>query len=65
MVDIPTGDYVVEFLDGNDIPIENTNVVLPSMAEALNRVKDTAPQVGALGWRVYRCVARSDDKERW
>ena len=64
-MDVPYGDYVVLFLDAGGGVMEGATVVVPTITAAVERVKDTAPVVGAAGWLVLRCVARSDDKERW
>lgn len=64
-MDVPYGDYVVLFLDAGGLVMEDATVVVPTLTAAVERVKDSAPVVGAAGWRVFRCVARSEDKERW
>ena len=65
MVDLPLGDYVVLFLDAGDVVMQGSTVVVPTLAAALERVDVTGHDISAAGWMVLRCVARSDDKERW
>lgn len=64
-MNVPTGDYLVQFFDYQGALLPNACVLVATLTEAQARAADTAPLVKAYGWRILRCVGQSTDKGAW
>lgn len=64
---IPTGDYVVEFLNYRGEVIPGTTVTCATLEDSERRAAATAPMLKTDRWRILRCMQNSTDhqKERW
>jgi hypothetical protein len=62
---IPTGDYLIEALDSSGHAIPGALYSSASYKAALARAGTLSESHGISRWRIMRCVATSDDKERW
>jgi hypothetical protein len=66
-MNIPTGDYLIEFLDHLGAVIPGSQATCAQYTEAEHRAKTTAAQLGNVRWRIMKCMANSTDatRERW
>lgn len=62
---IPTGDYLVEFLDFRGEVVPGASVLAVSLGEAREKARGLSPLMGLEQWRIMRCVDNSTDKGPW
>jgi hypothetical protein len=62
---IPTGDYLIEALDHRGCAIPGAVYTSASYHDSQAIATSLAEAHGTSCWRIMRCVANHDDKERW
>lgn len=64
-MNIPTGDYIIEFLDYKDEVVPGGLMQCESYTQAETRARNMACVIKAQRYRIMRCVYNSDDKQRF
>jgi len=62
---VPVGDFVTEVLDHKGEPIPGAIHIGTSLTVEQSQAPAIANAYGANRWRIMRCVASSDEGERW
>lgn len=64
-MNIPTGDYLIQFLDFKHEVIPGSTMQEASFMKAEARAEASKAMIGSDRYRILHCVKNSSDKERW
>ena len=63
---IPTGDYIIEFIDHRGVEMgQPFNVMAATLTEAQTKAKGYLSILKAANYRILRVVEQSTDKDRY